>query len=118
MRHFKLQKLGAVPVGVLAGALLICSFASGATKSPALSGSARLLSDTPSVTALRSPAIPGVAPLPGPIAGPATPSPNMGILDVTPDEAVAGTPITISGSHLPASSSIELTWSTADATWM
>jgi hypothetical protein len=31
---------------------------------------------------------------------------------------VAGTPMTISGSGLPANASVELTWSTADATWM
>ena len=42
----------------------------------------------------------------------------MGILQVTPEQAVAGTPITISGSHLPANAKVELTWSTANATWM
>jgi hypothetical protein len=41
----------------------------------------------------------------------------MGVLDVTPDTGVAGTPITISGSHLPANAKVELTWSTANATW-
>jgi len=42
----------------------------------------------------------------------------MGILQVSPDEGVAGTPITISGSQLPANSQVELTWSTANATWL
>ena len=42
----------------------------------------------------------------------------MGILQVTPDQAVAGTLITISGSQLPANKKVELTWSTADATWL
>ena len=42
----------------------------------------------------------------------------MGILNVTPDQGVAGTPMTISGSHLPANQSVELTWSTANATWL
>jgi hypothetical protein len=42
----------------------------------------------------------------------------MGILQVTPDEGVAGTPITISGSQLPANAKVELTWSTANATWL
>ena len=42
----------------------------------------------------------------------------MGILNVTPDQGVAGTPMTISGSHLPASTSVELTWSTANVTWV
>jgi hypothetical protein len=42
----------------------------------------------------------------------------MGILQVTPEQAVAGTPIRISGSDLPANAKVQLTWSTADATWM
>jgi hypothetical protein len=42
----------------------------------------------------------------------------MGILQVDPDEGVAGTPITISGSHLPKNASVDLTWSTANATWL
>jgi len=42
----------------------------------------------------------------------------MGILQVNPDEGVAGTPLTISGSHLAANANVELTWSTADATWL
>jgi hypothetical protein len=69
-------------------------------------------------TTLQAPAIPGVSPLPGPVAQVAQPNPNMGILDVTPDQGVAGTPITISGSKLPANAKVELTWSTANATWM
>jgi hypothetical protein len=69
-------------------------------------------------TALQAPAIPGVGQLPGPVAKAASPSSNMGILQVTPDQAVAGTLITISGSQLPANKKVELTWSTADATWL
>ena len=42
----------------------------------------------------------------------------MGILQVNPDEGIAGTPMTISGSHLPANTNVELTWSTANATWL
>ncbi len=37
---------------------------------------------------------------------------------MTPDQGVAGTPLTISGSKLPANAKVELTWSTADATWL
>jgi hypothetical protein len=55
--------------------------------------------------------------LPGPVVDPAQPSENMGILDVNPDQGVAGTPITISGSQLAPNAKVELTWSTADATW-
>ena len=42
----------------------------------------------------------------------------MGILQVSPDQGVVGTPMTISGSHLAANASVELTWSTANATWL
>ncbi len=70
--------------------------------------------------ALTAPNISGVAALPGPVAAAAQPSPNMGILTVTPDQAVAGKPFTIStnsASNLAANTSYELTWSTANATW-
>jgi hypothetical protein len=59
-----------------------------------------------------------VAPVPGVEAAVAQPSPNMGILDVSPDQGVVGTPLTISGSHLPANAKVELTWSTANVTWL
>jgi hypothetical protein len=42
----------------------------------------------------------------------------MGILDVSPDQGGAGAPITISGSHLPANAKVDLTWSTANVTWL
>ncbi len=70
------------------------------------------------VTPAPIPAIPGVAPLPGPKAPPATASMTMGLLKVSPEQGVAGTPVTISGNHLPASSSVALTWSTAEVTWV
>ncbi|MDA8295096.1 MAG: hypothetical protein M0004_00670 [Actinomycetota bacterium] len=82
---------------------------------------ASLAATSPSSTtavALPPPAIPGVAPLPGPIAAPAKPASDMGILKVTPDQAVAGTPMHISGSHLAANASVELTWSSANNTWL
>ena len=68
--------------------------------------------------ALPPPAIPGVAPVPGAVAKVAQPSPNMGILAVTPDQGVVGTRMTIAGTGLPARTSLELTWSTANVTWM
>jgi hypothetical protein len=52
------------------------------------------------------------------VAAPAQPSDNIGILDVTPDQGVAGTPMTISGSGLAPNAKVELTWSTANATWL
>lgn len=72
----------------------------------------------PGVTALKAPAIPGVPPLPGPVAKPASESDNMGLLSVTPDQGVIGTPMTISGSGLQPNATVEITWSTADATWL
>ncbi len=68
--------------------------------------------------ALQPPAIPDVAPLPGPMARQAQPSPTMGILNVVPDQGVVGTPMTISGSGLPAGTALQLTWSTANVTWV
>lgn len=70
------------------------------------------------VTALAAPSIPGVPALPGPVASSARPSDDMGLLSVTPDQGVIGTPITISGSGLAPNAQVEITWSTADATWL
>ncbi len=41
-----------------------------------------------------------------------------GSMTVTPDVGVAGTPFTIVGSGLPASTSLQLTWATSNATWV
>jgi hypothetical protein len=79
-------------------------------------GAASADSGTP--IAVPIPAIPGVAPLPGPVADAATPSQTMGILKVTPEQGVTGSPMTISGSGLQANTEITLTWSTADVTWV
>ena len=81
-------------------------------------GLAATKASSPNAVDLPVPAIPGVAPLPGPIAAPAKPASNMGILHISPDQAVAGTPMRISGSHLPAKASVELTWSSANNTWV
>ncbi|HEX7404687.1 MAG TPA: hypothetical protein VF307_02045 [Candidatus Nanopelagicaceae bacterium] len=43
---------------------------------------------------------------------------NMTSLDVTPNQGPEGTPITITGKGLPASTSLPLTWSTADGAWI
>jgi hypothetical protein len=72
----------------------------------------------PGAVALVPPAVPGVTPVPGVVAADVQPSPTMGILDVSPDQGVAGVPITISGSHLPGNATVELTWSTANVTWL
>jgi hypothetical protein len=91
----------------LAGALLL----------PAAVGVAKSPPKPENPTALPAPAIPGVAALPGPAAPAAQPAANMSILDVIPKEGVAGTPMTISGSGLPAGKPVTITWSTAKVTW-
>ncbi|MGA3220694.1 MAG: hypothetical protein ABSE77_16700 [Acidimicrobiales bacterium] len=130
-RQIRTKKLGAILVGAVTAVLFLSSGAISSAQSssttvpvvttvPATSPGATTpaSSANPAITVLQSPAIPGVSPLPGPVVDPATPSDNMGILEVTPDQGVAGTPITISGSHLAPNTKIELTWSTANATWM
>jgi hypothetical protein len=64
--------------------------------------------------------IPGVAALPytGQTAPTFTTPASMGALTVTPDQGVTGIPVVIAGTGLPASSSVELTWSTNSATWV
>ena len=75
----------------------------------------------PAVTAttLTAPQIPGVAALPftGVIATPATMSPTLGVLTVTPNQGVEGVPFTVSGTGLPPSTSVQLTWSTTNVSW-
>src|SRR5262249_56252600 len=67
---------------------------------------------------LTPPAIPGVAPLPGPIAPASKPAPNMSILKAKPDIGVPGTAYTLSGSGLPAGKEVSILWNTANVTWV
>ncbi len=67
---------------------------------------------------LPAPAIPGVAPLPGPIAAPATTAANMTLLKTTPDIGKAGTTFSLSGSGLAAGKDVSIVWNTANVTWM
>ena len=94
-----LGKLAVASAG-LAGGLLLAAPA-GATSTP-----------------LIPPAIPGVAPLPGPVAAAAEPAANMGVLATKPDTGVAGTAMTISGANLPANKDVTITWATANVTWV
>ena len=123
MRYLRARQPRSVLIGLSVGALVLFSCVATASAATARKGSghpssAHAAPAGVSFTTLRSPAIPGVSQLPGPVASPARPSPTMGILQVNPDEGVAGTPLTISGSHLAANANLELTWSTADATWL
>ncbi len=74
-------------------------------------------STTP-IVALTPPTIPGVAPLPGPVAPAATLSPNVGVLTINP---LAGGPVgstmSVTGSGLAPNASVQLTWATVNATW-
>jgi hypothetical protein len=67
---------------------------------------------------LTPPAIPGVAPLPGPIAPASKPAPTMSILKAKPDIGVPGTAYTLSGSGLPAGKNVSIVWNTANVTWV
>jgi hypothetical protein len=87
-------------VAALAGALLLPALASASS------------------TPLVPPAIPGVAPLPGPVAPPSTASPTMGTLTVKPDIAPAGKPFVVTGSGLPANQSVAIVWGTSNVTWV
>jgi hypothetical protein len=89
-----------VAVSVLAGALFLPSLAAAEPK------------------ALTPPAIPGVAPLPGPIAAPSKPAPNMAVLKTSPDIGVPGTSYTLSGAGLPAGKNVSILWSTSNVTWV
>jgi hypothetical protein len=98
----KLTVIGAV----LAGALLLSAPA--VLSTPAAS----------TTVALTAPAIPGVAPLPGPLAAPATPAANMGVLKTTPDIGLAGHKFTLTGSGLAAGKDVSIVWGTAKVTWV
>ncbi len=78
--------------------------------------------DTPANTiTLTAPSnIPGVAALPftGLTAPAFTVPATFSNLTVAADQGVTGTPMVVSGSGLPANSSVELTWSTNSATWL
>jgi hypothetical protein len=79
--------------------------------------------DTPAPVApivLTAPSgIPGVAALPftGVTAPTFTTPATMTNLAITPNQGIIGTPITISGAGLPASTTLQLTWSTANGNW-
>ena len=117
VRNLRLKGRIGLLAGVTAGTLILSIVAASASNGAQARRAARADTSGVATTMLKAPAIPGVAPLPGPVAKITGVSTNMGILDVSPDEGVVGTPITISGSHLGANKSVQLTWSTADATW-
>lgn len=79
--------------------------------------------DTPLTipTVLTAPSgIPDIAPLPFTgVKSAAFTTPEKSVnLDVVPNQGVIGDPIAISGKGLPVNTTLQLTWSTADATWV
>jgi hypothetical protein len=79
---------------------------------------APVVQDSTTPIVLTSPTIPGVAPLPGPVAASATPSAAIAALTVTPSIGTIGVPMTIKGASLPANTSVQLNWTTTNATWV
>ena len=64
--------------------------------------------------------IPNVAPLPftGVTAANFTVPTTMSNLTVTPNQGIVGSPMVVSGTGLPANTSVQLTWGTASGTWV
>ncbi|MGH9020382.1 MAG: hypothetical protein ACRDV0_05120 [Acidimicrobiales bacterium] len=81
----------------------------GADPTPANTGALVAPSNLPGVPAM---------PFTGATAAAFTIPVTTGALSVTPYQGVQGTPISITESGLPASTSVELTWGTSTATWL
>jgi hypothetical protein len=124
------RKARLISVSIATGALLCTTLMIGTSASSATvtkhkakppihkKAKAPVLQSASTPIVLTPPALPGVAPLPGPVAPAATPAANIGALSVTPSSGFIGTPMTIVGAGLPASTSVSLDWATANATWV
>ena len=64
-------------------------------------------------TAVPTPSVPGAPPIPGAITDPGKPAETMTTLKTTPDDAIAGTNVTLSGKGLPAGKDVTIVWMTA-----
>jgi hypothetical protein len=124
-RRFRLLTVGVTAAAMLGSTVMVATTASSAVarkhkaKAPIHKKVvAPVVQSATTPIVLTSPAIPGVAPLPGPVAPAATPSANIGALSVTPSSGFIGTPMTIVGAGLPDSTSVSLDWATANATWV
>jgi hypothetical protein len=62
--------------------------------------------------------LPGVPALPSPLSPTFTVANTLGAVNVTPVEGVEGVPVTLSGTGLPANTSVAVEWSTSSATWV
>ena len=123
-RRARVMSVGLATAALLASTLMIGASASSATthkhkaKAPVVKKVAAPVPTATTPIILTSPTIPGVAPLPGPVAAASTPSATISALSVTPSTGFIGTPMTIAGAGLPASTSVQLEWATATATWV
>jgi hypothetical protein len=69
-------------------------------------------------TAVPAPFVPGTPPIPGAITDPGKASENMTTLKTTPDVAVSGTNVTLTGASLPANKDVTLVWMTANVRYI
>ena len=105
-----------LPVGVIAAALAVSVMTIGVGTSGGVHGNSSL---PPGAVVLKAPSLKGVYALPGHGVAPAfSISPNVGILHLTPNQAVAGTPVTITGTGLAHSAKVTLTYGTWNSTWI
>jgi hypothetical protein len=116
--------VGLATVALLSSTLMIGTSASSATvhkhkaKAPVVKKAGAPLQSASTPIVLTSPTLSGVAPLPGPVATASTPSASISALSVTPSSGFIGTPMTITGAGLPANTSVQIQWATANATWV
>jgi hypothetical protein len=69
-------------------------------------------------TAVPTPSVPGAPPVPGAIVDPGMPADTMKTLKTTPDDAVAGTKFTVTGTGLPAGKPVTIVWMTANVRYI
>jgi hypothetical protein len=118
------MSVGLATVALLSSTLMIGTSASSApvhkhkAKAPVVKKAAAPLQSASTPIVLTSPTLSGVAPLPGPVATASTPSASISALSVTPSSGFIGTPMTITGAGLPANTSVQIQWATANATWV
>jgi hypothetical protein len=124
-RRARLVTVGIASAALLLSTVMISTSAGSATvhkhkaKAPIVKKvAAPVVQNSTTPIVLTSPTIPNVAPLPGPVAAAATPSATIAALGVTPSTGVVGAPITITGASLPANTSVQLNWTTTNATWV
>lgn len=72
----------------------------------------------PVAAPVTAPVVPGAPGLPGPMAGAMKASDDMDVMKVVPDTAVAGTPLTLSGTGLAPNLDVKIVWMTASVRYV